>query len=341
MIGAIDPLKLDALIQMGAFMGIAIWPILLSWRYYGSILKAAIGRRTMTPEEEASEPIHYRWILLIFIVSFIILTAQLVASGLHVQGSVFFWITVVLVSLAYARIHGEGGPHPEWGWAQAGWLYQPFFSGMSWKTMNQEYYVMGTMGWFLGRPTLGLWSGHADYGMNAFKLGFALNVSSRRIFIAGAIAAIIGIIIAWPMAIWMRYYYGAFGLPGMSNAYWWGAGGYTNPEWAAVTPQPPFYGQVVAGFLIVGALLFLRMRFVWWPLVPVGFVLGVGNPQGFWGFASAALWGWILKTLTFRIGGARVYERYGMPFATGIMGGIALNSFVSYLLGVLKVAAIV
>lgn len=342
MIASIDPLKLEALVQMGGFLGLAFWPIILNWRHYWDIIKVAVGLKPMEPERRASEPLHYRWILLTFVASFIILVSMLVISGLPPLQSAFFFATVVMCVLAYARVHGEGGPHPEWGWANAGWLYQPFYTHItSWETMTKEYYIMGTMGWWIGRPTLGLWSGHGNYLMNSFKLGHTFGASQKRVFLFYTLGACIGIVIAWPLNVWIRYYFGAFGLPGMSNAYWTGAGGYTDPAWAARTPYPPFYGQVLAGFLIVGFILFMRMKYLWWPFTPVGFILGVGNPQGYWGFASACLWGWILKSLTLKIGGLVVYEQYGRPFAAGLIGGIALNCLLIYIFGFLRALYII
>jgi hypothetical protein len=72
------------------------------------------------------------------------------------------------------------------------------------------------------------------------------------------------------------------------------------------------------GFGITGLLGFLRLRFAWWPLHPIGFLM-VGT------FPGAHLWlsifvGWFCKTLIVRFGGAHGYSA-AKPFFIGLIVG--------------------
>jgi hypothetical protein len=72
------------------------------------------------------------------------------------------------------------------------------------------------------------------------------------------------------------------------------------------------------GFGITALLGFLRLRYAWWPLHPIGFLM-VGTYPG------AHLWlsifaGWLCKTLIVRFGGARGYLA-GKPFFLGLIVG--------------------
>jgi hypothetical protein len=65
----------------------------------------------------------------------------------------------------------------------------------------------------------------------------------------------------------------------------------------------------------------LRLRFWWWPLHPVGYlVANVNGAQWWWGPLFIA---WLLKTLVIRYGGLRLYQRT-VPMAIGVIVGTQL-----------------
>jgi hypothetical protein len=79
------------------------------------------------------------------------------------------------------------------------------------------------------------------------------------------------------------------------------------------------------GFGFVTLLSILRLRFAWWPLHPIGFLL-VGT------YAGAQLWlsiflGWLCKTLIVRFTGARGYTAAKPLFIGLIVGESAAAGF--------------
>ena len=99
--------------------------------------------------------------------------------------------------------------------------------------------------------------------------------------------------------------------------------------------NPPGQGNwglwALAGFIISGVLAFLRVRFAWWPLDPVGLVyISSAWQLGWGGLYFAAFGAWIAKFLVIRLGGTRVYEHYAIPFVTGITAGVLI---VGYFIG--------
>ena len=80
-------------------------------------------------------------------------------------------------------------------------------------------------------------------------------------------------------------------------------------------PASSFIG---IGFLFTLLLLFLRMRFFWWTLHPLGYALADDySMQWFW----ASLWlSWLLKTITLKYGGIKKYRR-AVPFFIGLILG--------------------
>jgi len=66
----------------------------------------------------------------------------------------------------------------------------------------------------------------------------------------------------------------------------------------------------------------LRLRFWWWPLHPVGYlVANVWGSQWWWGPLFVA---WVLKTLVIRYGGLRLYQKT-VPIAVGVIVGNQLS----------------
>jgi hypothetical protein len=49
-----------------------------------------------------------------------------------------------------------------------------------------------------------------------------------------------------------------------------------------------------------------------------------------------ALIAWILKTITLRVGGSKLYENYGIPVATGFATGFISIAFIGGLIGIYR-----
>ncbi len=77
-----------------------------------------------------------------------------------------------------------------------------------------------------------------------------------------------------------------------------------------------------AGAAIMGGLSFLHRTLLWWPLHPLGFAVAATQPvQDLW---VSILIGWVLKVLTMRYGGYRLYQR-ATPVLLGLILGQAIG----------------
>ncbi len=76
------------------------------------------------------------------------------------------------------------------------------------------------------------------------------------------------------------------------------------------------------GAVVMGILVFLRYRFTWWPLHPVGFtILGTDLVRN---FSLTIFLGWACKSLILRVGGITLYQR-ARPFFLGVLVGHVLG----------------
>ncbi len=87
------------------------------------------------------------------------------------------------------------------------------------------------------------------------------------------------------------------------------------------------------GFVVTLLLMFLKLRFVWWPLHPVAFPTVVGWMTMEMFIPMVVVW--IAKVLLLRYGGLRAHRR-AMPFFLGLAaGGLAADGLNSIILRLL------
>ena len=85
------------------------------------------------------------------------------------------------------------------------------------------------------------------------------------------------------------------------------------------------------GFGITGLLAFLRLRYGWWPLHPIGYLMITTFP-------GAHLWlsifiGWLCQTLIVRFGGSQMYTA-AKPFFLGLIVGESMAAGFWLLMGI-------
>lgn len=88
-----------------------------------------------------------------------------------------------------------------------------------------------------------------------------------------------------------------------------------------VTPSLSWWLWMLAGGVVMWGLTAVHMRFIGWPLHPLGFAIAPTQPvQDLW---FSILLGWLTKTVVLRYGGFRVYDR-GIRVMLGLILGQAL-----------------
>lgn len=96
-------------------------------------------------------------------------------------------------------------------------------------------------------------------------------------------------------------------------------------RFAALAPQYTNLGYGLFGLALAIGVSVLRIRFSWWPLHPVAFILW-GTAPGSW-LAPSFLLGWVIKASVVKFSGVRGF-RLLKPFMVGIIGGELLMALV-------------
>jgi len=265
--------------------------------------------------DDSAEPLSYRTAL----VGILVAGALLVGFSRHVGMSLWvaavFFVAYYAVSTAISRMRAEvgspvhdlhlGGPHIM--------LANTLGSGI----LGTRNLAILSFYQFFNRAYRGHLMPHL---LEGFKLGEQTKVDQRRFAWAMIAAMVVGIVAAFWSLVDVSYR--SSGRPGYATESF-----SRLMAWIA-SPQPPNYGSISAvgvGAAATVLLMWLRLRFVWWPLHPAGFaVSGSWSMNLFW---VSLLVAWALKAGLIRYAGMQSYRK-AMPFFMGlILGEFVLGSF--------------
>ena len=156
--------------------------------------------------------------------------------------------------------------------------------------------------------------------MDGLKIASMAGLHPSAVFKLCMIGAILGTIIVIPLTfvIWHTYGFMELLIAKEWDYFWEGDSGTYNAMQGIHTAPG------IAGIIWAGMLVFLRTRFLWWPLEPLGFSLGLDVWMP-WSGTFVPLIVWVLKYSVIKIGGRRVYDEVGVPGAFGIIAGEMLG----------------
>lgn len=334
----------NEILRFGGLIGLGILPLIYERRHIVRTLKAVIHPK---PDEEASEPLTYRWSWIGFIATTVLAVLLMLVGGMPLWAIVLFLLLYNVLILGITRLRGESG-----GWAgnaeemrapisatlyQAGFASNPATSA-HWSSLM----ISGTYTWwgFLTAMPPPVTSSEA------FRVASATKTRSRDLFVAISVAIMIAMLIGFPFALWGIYRYGITGkwlYSRIDGAFMGDMGFWQNVNYLFYTGgapvswnYPPDWIQVGVGVALVGFFMFMRARYVWFPFNPIGIPLAgfVLSP----GYIFLWLVAYIIKYAVLKIGGTKLYEEKLVPLAVGIILMSTILMFISGIVTILRVA---
>ncbi len=174
--------------------------------------------------------------------------------------------------------------------------------------------------------------------LQGLRLGDEVALSRRRLLAALFVSATTAMLVSCPSYIFLMYRYGGH------NLHQWFTTYYTRDLYCTWTahlitagepPNPKALGILLVGATSMAVLVYLHRQFVWFPLAPVGYLMGASWPMiNFW---FPILIGWLVKAFVVHYGGGRFYRRLVNPFVGLIFGEFFCAGFwvlVDLILGV-------
>jgi len=323
--GAMPGSRLTAQLS-GAWLGIGLLAIINSRKHIMKFFSLALfNRRSSTPTPGALhnsvEPMGYRTAAfgLIFGMTLLVLFWHQAGMSLWV-GIVFFSMYFIFV-LAATRMRAELGPP----------AHELHTSGPDWillDTFGSKAFTHGDLTSFslLYWTTYGYRCHPMPHQLEGFKLADRAGINAKRMNYAILLATAVGIIAAFVVLFSLFYDYG-----GTSRVMGYSMG----PSWTAYNRlQRQLYGvmgadysitkQRIFGIAFTFFLMFMRRRFVWWRLHPVGYAVSAGWSVS-WMWFSVFL-SWLFKRSILRLGGLRAYRNTTPLFLGLILGQFVIGS---------------
>lgn len=312
------------------WIGIALFTVWNTKEYWMGSLRAFL-RGGETAE---GEPCSYRTMWILFLVGFIGLIAWMLVSGIHPWMAFIVTVYIVLAQVAWMRIRGEAwqllGIVP-WGWRTQHTVpyYTRAFAALIGVPTEGKAETINAFGpaAVLAHPLTGgcyqPWS-PVDGSLHSYKMASETKTDPRDVFKAQLPTLILGIIIVTVLG-WMVV--GASGVRGWWASWTTGWDGCRNnigqARFAVVRErmlEAKTWGWGLAGIIIAVVLMYARMRFPWFPINVIG--AAILNWTQVFGMLVTIV-AWVVKLITLKIGGTKVYEDILTPLAAGmVLGGV-------------------
>ena len=311
----------------GAFVVLVCSIFWVARRHLWEVFRKALGR---APDvDDRDELLSYRSALIGLAAGLAYMWMWLVRIGFDPMQGAMLLVAMIFAYVGMARIIADTGlpytnvPVGPWG------LVAPWIGGQGISATTEVAYRFSSIltshfkGLFL--PALSH-VGRVSEGIRGDK---------RRVMAAIGLGAAVSLIVSVVLTLHLGYRDGAY------NFNSWeivraAESGFNSTVDSIKKPKPPFYREnpeeltfFGVGGGLMAALLYLRYRFVRWPLHPVGLAISgsyLARRTSFTIFVA-----WLIKLVMLKVGGPAVYRK-SRPFFIGLLVGyimgVALSAFV-------------
>ena len=278
---------------------------------------ATIWRKAWTNDSEiddSDELMSYRSIVVGGLLSLLYIAFWFWRSGMSFFGLSLFILATIILYTGITRVIMEGGLL----FSRAP-LIAPTFVGntLGGELMPMESHVAMGIAYGWHHELKGFFMVAAA---NSSKVGDQLRLSRRSMTFYIMLSALVSLLVSTIFALYMGYTYGAYNYGGWI----FGDGSklpYTETlrKIAAAGTDWVRLGHAAIGAAIMALLTFMRYRFPWWPLHPIGMPVGICSyPMTI--IVFSIFLSWLAKWVIMRSGGISLYRK-AQPFFIGIILG--------------------
>jgi hypothetical protein len=326
----------------GSYLGIAILLLYIGRRHYWQVLKQAIVfRRQQGVEGYAAWACR---LLLLSVAGLVILLSCLGLDWPFALGGV---LLMLLLFLVIARMNAESGLF----FVQANWQPISVLIGLfgGYAMGPQAIVIIGLLTVIL---TLDPRECLMPFVVNGLKMCENTGVRPARVGGGAVVAFAIAMAVAVPVVFWANYNYSdpqkdAWAYQNMPKFTYDAAERImqdlssrnqleqslalgTWDRLMSTHPDPRFLWSAGVGLALALSFSLLRLRFTWWPLHPIIFLVWGTYPMA--NFSHSFLLGWFIKVLVTKFGGGRTYRQV-MGLMFGIIAGDMLGGLTFQIVG--------
>ena len=318
----------------GVYLGLLVFALWIGRSHFIGIVRHLFASsKSRFQLDDNREPMPYRLAVIGIVFGIIFLTVFSYKAGMSLWVIPIFFGIYFLLSIMITRLRAE------LGFIVHGHGYRPGIDPHS-------MIVTGFGTWQLTTNTLTVFSMYIFFNraywvnpmpeqLEAFKMSERRNINLRHTAIAILLATAIGLVVSFWFLLDSFYRHGHESAHFHPHSLWYGRMAYGQLEnWLnypreADGPALAFMG---GGFGLTAVLMFLRTRFLWWPLHPLGYV--TADSWGMFNLWSCIFVAWAIKTIILRYGGLGSYRR-AVPFFLGVALGDYIVGFIWSILSIL------
>jgi hypothetical protein len=305
----------------GALILMVFWVLWIARAHLKDVFKKAFNRNHSV--DDSGELFSYRTAVFGLILGMLYLVGWLSKSGMSLKVIALFLPAAFVVFIGVTRIVVEGGLVFLRGPLTAT-TFSVFSLGSSAILAPSMTSLAFTYIWAADIKTFFMAA-----AAHAVKLGEMLRIKKRALLTAICIAAAAAVAVSVCYTIWIGYHHGAYNF----NIWPFGQGAtypFQNVVSKMSNPFGPDCGRLKflgIGALVMAGLTFMRYRFIWWPIHPIGFP--IASVLFIQLSAFSIFLAWAAKSIILRLGGVLLY-RNARPLFLGMIIGWFLGVGISF-----------
>ncbi len=317
----------------GVYMGLLIFALWIGRSHFiGLVRHIFTSSDSRFQLDDRREPMPYRLAVIGIVFGMIFLTVFSYKAGMSLWVIPIFFGIYFLLSIMITRLRAE------LGFIVHGHGYRPgidphtmIVTGFGTWQLTTNTLTVFSMYMFFNRA---YWVNPMPESLEAFKMSERRNINLRHTSIAILLATAIGLVVSFWFLLDAFYRHGHDSAHFHPHSLWYGRMAYGQLEnWLNYPREAdgPALAFMAGGFGLTAVLMFLRTRFLWWPLHPLGYV--TADSWGMFNLWSCIFVAWVIKTVILRYGGLGSYRR-AVPFFLGVALGDYIVGFIWSILSI-------
>jgi len=297
----------------GAWIGIGLIAIWLSRRHLITFAKHLLGLARM---DDSKEPLKYRNASLLFLISFIFLGGFCYFAGMSIWAILVFFALYYLLAIAIGKIRAElGPPYHSIAVNPRAMMVQIFGA----RKLGGANLTILTFLYAFNRRNR---AHPMPCEIESLKIAEQTGMGNRKLLVSIALAIGVGVVATFWSYLQIAYKYGTL----TRCRGWVGHFGWESfsplQQWLQYPQEANMRSTMFMGFgfIFVFFLHAMRIRFLWWPLHPSGYVLSGIAQEGMVFYWFPLMVSWLAKSIVLRYGGLKMHRK-ALPFFFGLILG--------------------
>jgi hypothetical protein len=302
----------------GAYIALFFISLWLGRHHLILMLKSVLNiAKSEEAYDDSTEPMRYKTAVLGIICGFAFILFFCWKAGMSLWTAGIFFALYLMTIIGITRIRAEvGSPIHDLHFAGPEVL---MVDALGSRKLGPSNLTIISFFWFLTRAH---YSDVMPHQLEGFKLADRARMNNRRVLMAMLIATVAGTLTAFWLILDSGYRHSGVVLS------WAGWEPFNRLQgWLS---RPTSLDIAGLGFFTYGLLfsifmMFMRMRFIWWQLHPVGYA--VSSTYGMRDYWSMFLLVWLIKRILLKYGGLKAHRKayplfFGMVLGEYAIGGL-------------------